>query len=59
MSRCTENPLLSELHLDEWGKGGIEVGKADKIYRDMSSTHGRFGGGGERKRKPTVFDLEL
>lgn len=58
MPRCTENPLLSELHLDEWEKGGNEVGKADKIYRDMSSTHGRFRGE-NRKRKPTVFDLEL
>lgn len=59
MPRCTENALLSELHLDEQGKGGKEVGKADKIYRDMSSTHGRFREKKKRKRKPTVFDLEL
>lgn len=57
MPRCTENALLSELHSDEWGKGGREVGKADKINRDMSSTHGRFRE--KRERKPTVFDLEL
>lgn len=55
MSRCTENPLLSELHLDEWGKGGIEVGKADKIYRDMSSTHRRFGGGEKERESPRVW----
>lgn len=52
MPRYTENALLSELHLDERGEGGKEVGKADKIYRDMSSTHGRFRGEKKERESP-------